>query len=117
MSGGSSANSSLRRTKRKAPPPPTSPSHVVQKTVSEEEHAQATAASTTLQEITEQEEAVGSVRCSAATNTQGENGCLSVSPGFSLQSPSPDAESGRTMEAGGEDQCSDLSSDDEWTAL
>lgn len=111
VSGGSSANSSLRRTKRKAPPPPTSPSHVVQKTVSEEEHAQATAASTTLQEITEQEEAVGSVRCSAATNTQGENGCLSVSPGFSLQSPSPDAESGSTMEAGGEDQCSDLSSD------
>ncbi|KAM4730966.1 cordon-bleu protein-like 1b [Anableps anableps] len=111
VSRGSSAESSLRRTKRKAPPPPTSQSPTVQKTVSEEEHAQVTTSSTALQEITEQEEAAGSLRSSAATNTQGENGSLNVSPESSLHSPSPDAESGSTLEAGGEDQCLDLSSD------
>lgn len=71
----------------------------------------ATGASTTLQEIAEQEEAAGSVRSSAATNTQGENGFLSVSLGSSLHSPSPEAETGSILEADGEDQCLDLSSD------
>ncbi|XP_047227325.1 cordon-bleu protein-like 1b isoform X3 [Girardinichthys multiradiatus] len=111
VSRGSSAESSLRRTKRKAPPPPTSPSPVVQKTVSEEEHMQATAASTTLQEITEQEEAGGSVMSSAATSVQKENGSLNMSHESLLHPPTPDAESGSTVEASGEDQCPDLSSD------
>ncbi|XP_038145687.1 cordon-bleu protein-like 1b isoform X2 [Cyprinodon tularosa] len=111
VSLGSSAESSLKRTKRKAPPPPTSPSPVVQKTQSEEEHLQETSASTKLQEIMEQEEAAGSVISSASTNTQGQNSSLSVSPESSIHSPSPDAVSGSTLEAGGEDQCLDLSSD------
>ncbi|XP_012729500.2 cordon-bleu protein-like 1b isoform X2 [Fundulus heteroclitus] len=107
VSCGSSAESTLRRTKRKAPPPPTSPSPIVQKTGSEEEHLQVP---TVLQEITEHEEAAGSVM-SSVTDTQGENGSLNVSPESSLHSPSPDAESRSTVEAGGEDQCLDLSSD------
>ncbi|XP_008402253.1 cordon-bleu protein-like 1b isoform X2 [Poecilia reticulata] len=107
----SSAESSLRRTKRKAPAPPTSSSPNVEKTLSEEEHAQATAVSSTLQEIREQEEATGSASSSAAPKTQGENGILTASPESSLLSPCPDAESGSTVEAGGEDQCLDLSSD------
>ncbi|XP_014831555.1 PREDICTED: cordon-bleu protein-like 1 isoform X2 [Poecilia mexicana] len=112
LSRGFSAESSLRRTKRKAPAPPTSTSPNVEKTLSEEEHAQATAVSSTLQEIREQqEEAAGSVSPSAAPKTQGENGILTMSPESSLLSPSPDAESGSTVEAGGEDQCLDLSSD------
>uniref|UniRef100_A0A087YGJ7 Cordon-bleu WH2 repeat protein like 1 n=1 Tax=Poecilia formosa TaxID=48698 RepID=A0A087YGJ7_POEFO len=72
----------------------------------------ATAVSSTLQEIREQqEEAAGSVSSSVAPKTQGENGILTMSPESSLLSPSPDAESGSTVEAGGEDQCLDLSSD------
>lgn len=59
----------------------------------------------------EQEEAAGSVISSASTNTQGQNSSLSVSPESSIHSPSPDAVSGSTLEAGGEDQCLDLSSD------
>ncbi|XP_043987487.1 cordon-bleu protein-like 1b isoform X1 [Gambusia affinis] len=111
VSRGSSAESSLRRTKRKAPAPPTSTTPNVEKTLSEEEHAQATAVSSTLQEIREQEEAAGFVSSSTAPKTQGENGLLNMSPESSLHSPSPDAESGSTVEAGGEDQCLDLSSD------
>ncbi|XP_054887676.1 cordon-bleu protein-like 1b isoform X2 [Poeciliopsis prolifica] len=111
VSRGSSAESSLRRTKRKAPAPPTSTSPNVEKTLSEEEHAQATAVSSTLQEIREQEEAAGSVSSSAAPKTQGEDSILNVSPESLHHSPSPDAESGSTVEAGGEDQCLDLSSD------
>uniref|UniRef100_M4AAY3 Cordon-bleu WH2 repeat protein like 1 n=1 Tax=Xiphophorus maculatus TaxID=8083 RepID=M4AAY3_XIPMA len=111
LSRGFSAESSLRRTKRKAPAPPTSTRTNVEKASSEEEHAQATTVSPMLQEIREQEEAAGSASSSAAPKTQGENGVLNVSPESSLHSPSPDAESGSTVEAGGEDQCLDLSSD------
>ncbi|XP_027878546.1 cordon-bleu protein-like 1b isoform X4 [Xiphophorus couchianus] len=111
LSRGFSAESSLRRTKRKAPAPPTSTRTNVEKALSEEEHAQATTVSSMLQEIREQEEAAGSASSSAPPKTQGENGILNVSPESSLHSPSPDAESGSTVEAGGEDQCLDLSSD------
>ncbi|MEQ2182992.1 hypothetical protein GOODEAATRI_028007, partial [Goodea atripinnis] len=55
--------------------------------------------STTLQEITEQEEAGGSVMSSATTSAQKENGSLNMSHESLLHPPTPDAESGSTVEA------------------
>ncbi|MEQ2201561.1 hypothetical protein XENOCAPTIV_014270, partial [Xenoophorus captivus] len=50
-------------------------------------------------EITEQEEAGGSVMFSAATSAQKENGSLNMSHESLLHPPTPDAESGSTVEA------------------
>ncbi|XP_047456227.1 cordon-bleu protein-like 1b isoform X2 [Mugil cephalus] len=114
LSRGSSAESSLKRTKRKAPLPPMSPSTVVQEPVCLEENLQAGAAANTLEEIMEQEEtAAATPKSATASNTQGEDSSLNLSPDVSLHSSSPDfeMESTKSVEGSGEDQSLDLSSD------
>ncbi|XP_028249069.1 cordon-bleu protein-like 1b isoform X2 [Parambassis ranga] len=113
LSRGSSAESSLKRTKRKAPPPPTSPSAAVLESVPLEDSLQVAAAAKTLEEIMEQEETTASSMSVTASNTQGEDSSLNMSPDVSLHSPSPDFETQSTMsvEGSGEDQSCDLSSD------
>uniref|UniRef100_A0A3Q3QX40 Cordon-bleu ubiquitin-like domain-containing protein n=1 Tax=Monopterus albus TaxID=43700 RepID=A0A3Q3QX40_MONAL len=113
LSRGSSAESSLKRTKRKAPPPPASPSAVVQETVPLDQSLQGDTAANTLEEIMEQEEVTPSVMSATASDTQGEDGSLSMSADASLHSPSPDTEILSTMsvEGNGEDLACDMSSD------
>lgn len=71
------------------------------------------AAAKTLEEIMEQEETAASSTSVTASNTQGEDSSLNMSPDVSLHSPSPDFETQSTMsvEGSGEDQSCDLSSD------